>query len=118
MTAKGKKPEQRERDFQRNVVELARSLGWRHMHISESTKRVRRGAGYVMAPDPDCQGWPDLVLVHVKQKRMIVRELKSKQGKLTDTQRSWLRDLDAVGVDVDVWRPQDWDKIVATLTLA
>lgn len=109
------KPRTLEKDFQARVLELAKSLGWRHMHIGESTKRVRRGSKFVLVPDPDCQGWPDLTLVHVRTKRLIVRELKSDTGKLTDAQRSWLRDLDAVGVDVDVWRPRDWDDIVRSL---
>ena len=98
-------------------MQLAHSLGWRHMHIGESTKSVRRGGGYVRVPDKDCQGWPDLVLVHAKRHLMLVRELKTNAGTLTDHQKSWLADLDAVGVNVDVWRPRDWDSIVEQLSL-
>lgn len=109
------KPRTLEKDFQARVLELAHALGWRHMHIGESTKRVRRGGKFILIPDPDCAGWPDLTLVHVKTKRIIFRELKSDAGKLTDSQRGWLRDLHAVDLDAAVWRPRDWDAIVEDL---
>ncbi len=102
----------RERDFQRAIVELAQRLGWRIMHISESTKRVRRGGRYITVPDPLCQGWPDLVLVHEHAKVTLFRELKTNAGTLTDPQREWLAALDAAGHDADVWRPRDWDTVI------
>lgn len=102
----------RERDFQRAVIELAQTLGWRVMHISESTKRVRRGGTYVSVPDPLCQGWPDLVLVHERAKLTLFRELKTNRGTLTDPQRDWLKALTGAGLDADVWQPRDWDSLI------
>jgi hypothetical protein len=106
-----------EKDFQKRVVEMATALGWKHMHIGESTKRVRRGSSFILVPDPDCQGWPDLTLCHPRTGKMLFRELKTDTGKLTDPQRDWLRTLAKCGQDVDVSRPRDWDEIVALLNV-
>lgn len=85
------------------------------MHISESTKRVKRRGQYVSIPDKDCQGWPDLTLWHEKAQLMIFRELKTKEGRLTDAQADRLRSLSAAGQDAKVWRPADWEEIRTTL---
>jgi len=111
------KPRTLEKDFQKRVVEMAVALGWRRMHIGESTKRVRRGGKFILVPDPDCQGWPDLTLAHERKKRLMFRELKTDTGKLTDSQREWLRVLHACEADVDVWRPRDWEAIVKELNV-
>jgi hypothetical protein len=50
-------------------------------------------------------GFPDLVLAG---ERLLFRELKSRNGKLSLEQREWMRALARAGQDVDVWRPADW----------
>lgn len=50
-------------------------------------------------------GFPDLVLVGT---RVMFRELKTRNGKLTLEQRAWIRALQAAAQDAGVWRPQDW----------
>ena len=83
-----------ERVFQSHVVQLAQVLGWLVYHTHDS----RRSA----------PGFPDLVLVHVGQGRVLWRELKSARGRLSVPQREWLDSLEAAGEDAGVWRPEDW----------
>lgn len=53
-------------------------------------------------------GFPDLVLVHAQQGRILYRELKTQTGKHRPDQKIWLRDLAAAGADAGTWRPLDW----------
>ncbi|MFF2274187.1 VRR-NUC domain-containing protein [Agromyces sp. NPDC058136] len=53
-------------------------------------------------------GFPDLVLVHAKQGRILYRELKKQNGAIRPDQKIWLRDLTAAGADAAIWRPLDW----------
>lgn len=89
-----------ERDLERQVVELARLLGWHRYHPLQS-----RGS------EP---GWPDETLV--RGSRLIFAELKSEGGRLSPAQTHWLELLGAVEtVEVELWRPQDFDRIVQAL---
>jgi hypothetical protein len=49
-------------------------------------------------------GFPDLV---VTGRRVLFRELKKQDGRLTGAQAAWLADLTAAGADAAVWRPSD-----------
>ena len=89
-----------ERAFTRQVLDLATLFNWRHYHN-------------LYAPGSD-RGWPDLVLV--RGSCMILAELKSDQGKLSEAQENWLGSLrEVAGLEVHVWRPSDWDEIVTRL---
>lgn len=105
-----------EREFQGRILTTAQMYGWRHMHIGESTKRVRRGGKYITVADPDTAGWPDLVLCHRRRGRIVFREVKTDKGRITDNQRDWLDLLEACGMDVGVWRPRDWNDILKELS--
>lgn len=83
-----------ERQLQDQVIELAKRMGFISYHTHDS----RRSA----------PGFPDLVLVHPKQRRIIWRELKSETGTPTPEQKAWISTLLLVGEDVDIWRPRDW----------
>lgn len=67
-------------------------------------------------------GFPDLVLVkpgrEEKAGRLIFAELKSRRGKLSPAQHTWLDLLGHTlpGVEVYTWRPADWPAITAILT--
>ena len=98
---------QTERDFQKQVVALANLAGWRTYHTHDSRRS-----------NP---GFPDLVLVHRSQGRLIFAELKAQKGKLRTEQAEWLSDLWQITegrewAEVYVWRPSDWASIEATLT--
>ena len=56
-------------------------------------------------------GWPDLVLIRRRDKRVLFRELKSDVGRVTDRQAAVLDLLTACGLDAGVWRPSDMERI-------
>ena len=90
-----------ERDFMHQVVTLARLTQWRVYHTFDSRRS-----------EP---GFPDLVLL--KPPQLLFTELKNEGGKLTVEQAEWLESLRLVKGSplVKLWRPSDWDAIVATL---
>ena len=90
-----------EKHFQGSIVSAARQLGWRAYHTYDS----RRSA----------PGFPDLVLV--RGRRIVYAELKSERGVMSAAQYQWLRDLVCAGQDVFLWRPSDWDAILAELQI-
>jgi hypothetical protein len=93
-----------EKEWQAQVVQLARLYGWRTYHTLRSQGSEA--------------GFPDLVLV--RPPRLIFAELKTDKGRLSPAQREWLADLEQVceishTVQVDVWRPADFDRVHAIL---
>jgi hypothetical protein len=101
-----------EADFQRDVVEFASARGWWHYHTRDS----RRSPA----------GFPDLVLARASDKRLVLAELKTNTGQLTDDvvrkngrkdlgQKTVIALLQACHREVYVWRPRDWDEIVKAL---
>ncbi|WP_309132653.1 VRR-NUC domain-containing protein [Brevibacterium sp.] len=83
-----------EAELQAMVIDLAKRMGWTHFHTFDSRRS-----------EP---GFPDLVLVHPRQRRVLWRELKSEAGTTSPAQKVWLHNLKVVGEDVDIWRPRDW----------
>jgi hypothetical protein len=99
-----------EEDFQQQIIDFAHLNGWRVAHFR--TVRIQRKDGSVYYATPvqaDGEGFPDLVLL--KGNLVIVAEIKSEKGKLSDAQRDWLSAWEMTEADVYVWRPQDWDEI-------
>lgn len=88
-----------EKEWQRQVVELCQTLGWRKAYHTFDSRR-------------SASGFPDLVLV---RDRVIYLELKREQGKLSDAQKSWLRALLAAGQEAFVVRPRDLESLAAVL---
>ena len=88
-----------EKEFQAQVVELAGLLGWQCYHTFDSRHS---------AP-----GWPDLALW--RPGRFMLVELKTESGRLTPVQAGTIMELKSAGVDVRVWRPSQFDEIVAVL---
>ncbi len=89
-----------EREFQRQVMDLARIYRWRvyHPQLSKWSER----------------GWPDLAMV--RPPRLLFAELKTDRGKTTMHQDEWLELLRAIpGIEVHLWRPADFDAIAAVL---
>ena len=91
-----------EADWQAQFVQLARILGWRHLHVRRS---LGRGKKWVTATNQD--GWPDLHLWHETQQRVIYVELKSETGRLRPQQTEVLGSLTRAGQEVYVLRPSD-----------
>ena len=99
--------------FQKDVIELAHTLGWRVAHFrSVETKRQ----GWQTPVQADGKGFPDLILV---RDRVIAAELKRDRDKTgKDTRREpsveqveWLEAFRAAGVEAYLWRPSDVDEI-------
>ena len=91
-----------EREFQRQVTELARLNGWRVYSIPDSRKATQNG-------------YPDLTLWHAGKRKFILAELKTAKGIVSDIQKSVHAELTRCGVAVYVWRPGRWDEIEEVL---
>ena len=105
----------KEEYLQQQIIDLAHLHHWRVAHFR--TARIQRKDGSVYYATPvqaDGEGFPDLVLL--KGNRVIVAEIKSEKGKLSDAQRDWLSAWEMTEADVYVWRPQDWDEIEKRLS--
>ena len=87
-----------EKQFQAEVIDIAKQIGWLLYHTYDSRR---------------CEpGFPGLVLV---RDRVMFRELKTKKGKLTLAQIDWGRKLQASGADYAVWRPSNMREVIKTL---
>lgn len=105
-----------EKEFQTQVVELARLQGWLVAHFHDSRRQVTRANGQrFFIGDKDAKGFPDLVLA--KPPVLIFWEMKKELGKTTPEQDEWLERLTECGMEARVVRPSDWDDyILPTLT--
>jgi hypothetical protein len=101
MPARVPAPELSEAAFQRRVIDFARLTGWTVYHTLDS-----RGSQ---------AGFPDLMMVHPEQRRILYIELKAARGHLSGPQRQWLDKLARAGAETAMWRPADWDEAVAVL---
>ena len=91
--------------LQARTEAAARQLGWLAYHAPDNRPvTARSGRRYVQHVEP---GFPDLVLVHAGQGRILYRELKTQGGRIRPEQTRWMGDLEAAGADVGVWRPAD-----------
>ncbi len=89
-----------EREFQRQVMDLAGILGWTVYHSALSKWSER--------------GWPDLAMV--RPPRFVLAELKRETGRTTVHQDRWLALLrDCPGVETYLWRPSDLDAVADLL---
>jgi hypothetical protein len=88
-----------EREWQREVVALAKHMGWRHYHTHDSRRS-----------EP---GWPDLALV---RDRLVLAELKTETGRVSAAQERWLSLLSSAGVETYLWRPSDRDEVIRVLS--
>jgi len=89
-----------EKQFRQQVIDMAKMFGWKCYFTWASIHSPR--------------GIPDLVLC--RPPRLVLAELKTMKGKVTPHQQEWLDLLEQCpGVETFVWRPSDWDEIVAVL---
>lgn len=90
---------QSEREFQGAVLELAGYLGWRLQYHTFDSRGSERG-------------FPDLVLCRPRDGRLLIVELKSATGRVSEDQRAWLDGLGTVRqFGSGLWRPGDWAEI-------
>ena len=107
-TARGRAPTGKQ--WEQTVLDLAARLGWLRAHFRPA--RTATG-GWTTPVAGDGAGFPDLVLV--RRGRILFVELKAGSGRVSAEQRRWLDELEQTGVEVYVWRPEDWDAAVAAL---
>jgi hypothetical protein len=94
-----------ERDFQRQVTDLAAMLGWTWLHIRPA--QTEHGWRTPIS-GPLGKGWPDLVLVSPMRRRTIAAELKRELGGDPTPDQAYVHSmLEAAGWTVRVWRPSD-----------
>lgn len=81
-----------EAQVQQTIVDDARLLGYLVYHTYDSRRS-----------EP---GFPDLWIVGYGH--LLVLELKTARGKVTDAQQRWISQLVAAGVDARIYRTQEW----------
>jgi hypothetical protein len=81
-----------EAQLQRQVIDMARFHGF---NFAYHTFDARRSAA----------GFPDLVLVSTRQERVLFRELKRYNGRVTPDQHKWIEALRTAGQDACIWTP-------------
>lgn len=92
-----------EKDFQRQVLALAKLRGWRTAHF----RPAQKASGEWRTPvSGDGKGFPDTILI--RGSRLAIAELKSESGRVATEQRAWLDAWRATGAEVYVWRPSDF----------
>lgn len=99
-----------EADFLRQVIDLARLLGWRTAHFRPAWS----SRGWRTPVQGDGIGFPDLILV--RRDRMIAAELKREVGgTVSSEQLLWLKAFDDAGLETGIWRPSDLTRIAEEL---
>ena len=94
--------------FQRELLDTAGYLGWMRFHDHDA-RRDNESAGVD-------RGFPDSVLVHPDQGRLLFAELKTERGRLSKDQERWLEALRRVrSIEVYSWKPRDWDRVLRVL---
>jgi len=93
-------PKESEDNFLSWIIDYAKLRGWLHYHTWRSFHSP--------------SGFPDLILI--RNRRIIVVELKSERGKLSVYQDEWLKAFKQTGISTFVWKPSDRDEIIRELT--
>ena len=88
------------------VTGMAEIYGWAWVHFrpAMTTKGWRTPVSGSLG-----KGWPDLVMVRIRDSRLLFAELKTATGRETDEQVTVGLALAAIGHPVHVWRPADLD---------
>ena len=101
-----------EKVFGAYLEEAATRAGWLWNHV-RPLKVPGRGGKFIT---PASTGFPDYVLVHERWPKLLVLEIKTEVGKVSDKQKVWLNLLNRIdGVDAYMARPEDWPRILAYL---
>jgi ABC-type ATPase with predicted acetyltransferase domain len=91
--------EMSEKQFTQQVIQLLTACGFEHVYHTWTSLHSPRG-------------FPDIVALRTRDKRVLVVELKSENGKTTLAQEMWLAAFQCVGIPAYLWRPSDWEEIV------
>jgi hypothetical protein len=98
----------KESEFQKWIVDLAKTHGWRVWHVPTPMKPI---GGNKFVPDSRGRGLADLLMFHESPPRLIFAEVKGHDGVLSVEQSEFLRLARLVAaisggtMRVYVWRP-------------
>ena len=98
-----------ERQFQAQVIELARRFDWMVFHPVTAQKK-----GVYATFQAGDKGYPDLTLAKAGE-GLLFAELKTDTGKLSAEQLRWAFEIQRAGGEWHLWRPSDMDAIVRRL---
>lgn len=101
-----------ESDLQGAIIDAARLFSWRTAHFRPALTKH----GWRTPVQGDGKGFPDILLI--RDRRLLVVELKAGRNKLSAEQEAWLEAFRGVpGVEVHVWREGDWpDEVLRVLS--
>lgn len=92
-----------EAEFTRLVLRIARAKGWTRRYHTHDSRRSTRG-------------FPDWVMVHPGQRRVLFLELKGWAGSASEEQRAWMQDLHTAGAEAYIVSTSgDWPRDMAVL---
>ncbi len=91
-----------EAEFQRDVLRTAAELGWGLRYHTQFSVGSRKG-------------FPDLVLVRARDRRVVFMELKGPKTAVQPEQVQWREGLQAAGAEAYLFRPCDEDRVRAVL---
>ncbi len=105
-----KPPAPTEKVFQKSVVDLARTLGWKVAFFRPAMTKH----GWVTPVGADGAGFPDLCMMRAE--RIIFAELKrDAASKVRPDQEAWHLTIRRTTAEMYVWRPDDTDEILEVL---
>jgi hypothetical protein len=90
-----------EKQFGLQVESAAKLRGFEYYHTFHS--------------EHSSPGFPDYFMINRETYRVIVAELKTEKGKLTERQKHWLDLFVRAGFEVYLWRPSDIDEVLTVL---
>lgn len=99
-----------ETEWQEQVIELAHTLGWKHMFVRRSI-----GKGKKWTTATNVKGWLDLTMWSERQQRVMFVELKSEAGEPTPEQIAMMKSWSLAGQEVYLWRPSDLEEAARVL---
>lgn len=107
-----RKPED---DFMATVIDEARLNGWHVWHFHTSMRLINDGGRKRLVGDSMAKGFPDLVLA--RPPKLILAELKSATGRLSDDQKIAKQILEqCTEVEYHLWKPKNQTEIGDILT--
>lgn len=93
-----------------------KNLGPSEAQLLAAVRRLARYRGFMTYHTRDSRGseagFPDLVMVSARQRRLLFVELKTATGKTSTAQDAWIADLTAAGAETYLWRPTDLQHVI------
>lgn len=94
-----------EKTLQNRVVGRAKSRGWVVKHVGKGSVATDSEGNAVWVSS--AVSFPDLFLLHERQRRVLAMELKREKGEFEEGQLEYLQLLNVCGVPAVVIRPSD-----------